>query len=299
MVPPDNWEIETAAAAKKAAAIIAQAKEKAFPSTPKAKPGPKGFDYVHTTGKVPSSCPVLKAILDRNGDGPLPTPPEIKPPPVRYTPAERNVLEACVWCKKHEGILLPVDKFKHKIGTREDWYFWDPVEAHTRAMRDEKAETKMTKAGWRLNHASQGFKNYRASIFNASVSLYKEESLIWARGHHIAEADEFAKIDSEQYVMYLKATHKPCRFSPHSRFVADSWIQSEFTRENLLWKIHRERINAEGCAYYADATDQEDPMIAEQAEDDEELAQDFPANVEVYQMKDDGEERESTYRTPR
>eukprot|EP00971_Amphidinium_carterae_P189545 3762397-Amphidinium_carterae.1 len=51
MVPPDNWEIETAAAAKKAAAIIAQAEEMAFPSTPKAKPGPKGFEYVHTTGK--------------------------------------------------------------------------------------------------------------------------------------------------------------------------------------------------------------------------------------------------------
>eukprot|EP00971_Amphidinium_carterae_P097323 1925668-Amphidinium_carterae.1 len=94
MVPPDNWEIDTAAAAKKAAAVIAQAKEKAFPSTPKAKPGPKGFEYVHTTGKVPSSCPILKAILDRNGDEPLPPPPEIKPPPVRYTPAERNALAA-------------------------------------------------------------------------------------------------------------------------------------------------------------------------------------------------------------
>eukprot|EP00971_Amphidinium_carterae_P210976 4186297-Amphidinium_carterae.1 len=26
----------------------------------------------------------------------------------------------CLWCKRHKGILLPVDKFKHKIGTRED-----------------------------------------------------------------------------------------------------------------------------------------------------------------------------------
>eukprot|EP00971_Amphidinium_carterae_P127628 2528765-Amphidinium_carterae.1 len=42
-VPPDNWEIETASAARKAAAILAQAKEKAYPSTPKSKPGPKGF----------------------------------------------------------------------------------------------------------------------------------------------------------------------------------------------------------------------------------------------------------------
>eukprot|EP00971_Amphidinium_carterae_P094122 1862843-Amphidinium_carterae.1 len=31
-VPPDNWEIATAAAAKKAAAIIAQAKEHRHPS---------------------------------------------------------------------------------------------------------------------------------------------------------------------------------------------------------------------------------------------------------------------------
>eukprot|EP00971_Amphidinium_carterae_P067896 1343950-Amphidinium_carterae.1 len=114
-------------------------------------------------------------------------------------------------------------------------------------MRIEKAEAKMTGAGLRLNRASQGFKNLRASTFNASITLYKEESLLWARGHHIAEAEEFAKIDGEQYVIYLKATHKPYRFCPHSRFVAESWMQSEFTRENLLWKIHRERINAEGC----------------------------------------------------
>eukprot|EP00971_Amphidinium_carterae_P313089 6222185-Amphidinium_carterae.1 len=64
-------------------------------------------------------------------------------------------------------------------------------------------------------------------------------------------------------------------------------MQSEFTRENLLWKIHRERINTEGCAYHADAQDEVDPMIAEQVEDDELLAQNFPANVEVYQMMDD------------
>eukprot|EP00971_Amphidinium_carterae_P041004 805297-Amphidinium_carterae.1 len=385
-------------AAKKAAAVIAQAKENAFPSVPKSKPGPKGFEWVPNTGKVPSSCPVLKAIQDRNGDEPLPQPPEAKPPPARYTVAETNALEAaaerqmrrdrmvsslstdviqknaqkaiaqakarqqkqppikgssehrraslmtkppakpapgfppgtaipkcfavidsgrmvyqpallpdhlllgqteaaqlamdslprnvtaqqtiapdghvmiyltnpasaaaqpdarwgppsvvtwrckcsicgledkadrplltcwhedqatrrkcgkrfcynqfkrcgsrvaynvkppapsglkdfpdCVWCKKHDGILLPVEKFKIKVGTREDWYFWDPVEAHTRAMRVEKAESKMTREGWRLNFASQGFKNHRACTFNASVTVYKEESLIWARGHH-------------------------------------------------------------------------------------------------------------------
>eukprot|EP00971_Amphidinium_carterae_P095465 1888789-Amphidinium_carterae.1 len=84
-------------------------------------------------------------------------------------------------------------------------------------MREEKAESKMTRAGWRMNQASQGFKNYRASTFNASMNVYKEESYNWARGHHIAEAEEFARIDTEQYVTYLKATHKPLRFSPHSR----------------------------------------------------------------------------------
>eukprot|EP00971_Amphidinium_carterae_P257126 5104947-Amphidinium_carterae.1 len=76
-------------------------------------------------------------------------------------------------------------------------------------------------------------------------------------------------------------------------------MESEFTRENLLWTIHRERINAEGCVYYADSPDDPDPMIADQAEDNVDLAQDFPTNVEVYQMMDDGEEGESTYRTPR
>eukprot|EP00971_Amphidinium_carterae_P335801 6471832-Amphidinium_carterae.1 len=93
--PPADWAITTALAAKKAAAVIAQAKEKAFPSAlvPKAKPGPKGFDWVPNTGKA-SSCPVLKAILDRNADEPLPPPPEAKPPPVRYTPAERNAIAA-------------------------------------------------------------------------------------------------------------------------------------------------------------------------------------------------------------
>eukprot|EP00971_Amphidinium_carterae_P061405 1215863-Amphidinium_carterae.1 len=49
--PPVDWEISTALAAKKAAAVIAQAKEKAFPSVPKAKPGPKGFEWVPNAGK--------------------------------------------------------------------------------------------------------------------------------------------------------------------------------------------------------------------------------------------------------
>eukprot|EP00971_Amphidinium_carterae_P257429 5110419-Amphidinium_carterae.1 len=89
-------------------------------------------------------------------------------------------------------------------------------------MRQEGADDKMAGAGWRLNRASQGFKNYRASTFNASVVLYREESLVWALGHHI-QAEEFAKVDSEQYVIYLKATHKPCRFASHSRAVADNW----------------------------------------------------------------------------
>eukprot|EP00971_Amphidinium_carterae_P101546 2010060-Amphidinium_carterae.1 len=46
--PPDNWEVAAAAADKKAAAILSQAKKKAYPSTRKSKPGPMGFEYVHT-----------------------------------------------------------------------------------------------------------------------------------------------------------------------------------------------------------------------------------------------------------
>eukprot|EP00971_Amphidinium_carterae_P327332 6458642-Amphidinium_carterae.1 len=41
--PPEHWETATAAAAQQAATVIAQAKERAFPSQPKSKPGPKGF----------------------------------------------------------------------------------------------------------------------------------------------------------------------------------------------------------------------------------------------------------------
>eukprot|EP00971_Amphidinium_carterae_P148744 2949254-Amphidinium_carterae.1 len=84
-------------------------------------------------------------------------------------------------------------------------------------MEQEDAQRKMIGAGWRMNRASQGFKNYRVSTFNASVEIYKEESMVWARGHHIEEVEEFGIMDSEQYVIYLKATHKPCRFVPHSR----------------------------------------------------------------------------------
>eukprot|EP00971_Amphidinium_carterae_P245332 4872067-Amphidinium_carterae.2 len=49
------------------------------------------------TGKASSSCPVLRAILDRNGEGPLPQPPQIKPPPTkasvpRYSEAETQAM---------------------------------------------------------------------------------------------------------------------------------------------------------------------------------------------------------------
>eukprot|EP00971_Amphidinium_carterae_P052617 1035735-Amphidinium_carterae.1 len=81
----------------------------------------------------------------------------------------------------------------------------------------------MTKAGLRLNHALHKFKNYRASTFNASINVYKKESFIWAKGHHIAEAEKFAKMDTKQYVIYLKATYKPIKFSPHFRAVAEGW----------------------------------------------------------------------------
>eukprot|EP00971_Amphidinium_carterae_P186443 3701221-Amphidinium_carterae.1 len=77
-------------------------------------------------------------------------------------------------------------------------------------------------------------------------------------------------------------------------------MQSEWTRESLLWKIHRERIIDEDCVSYVNSPDDPDPMIADQVEDEAaDLDQVFPVNVEVYQMMDDGEEGESASRTPR
>eukprot|EP00971_Amphidinium_carterae_P276222 5481444-Amphidinium_carterae.1 len=40
----------------------------------------------------------------------------IKPP----APSGLKDFPDCVWCKQHDGILIPVDKFKLKVGTRED-----------------------------------------------------------------------------------------------------------------------------------------------------------------------------------
>eukprot|EP00971_Amphidinium_carterae_P106175 2102640-Amphidinium_carterae.1 len=40
----------------------------------------------------------------------------------------------CLWCKSHKSIVLPVVKYKHRIGAREDWYFWDSVEAHSKTI---------------------------------------------------------------------------------------------------------------------------------------------------------------------
>eukprot|EP00971_Amphidinium_carterae_P335467 6471328-Amphidinium_carterae.1 len=40
----------------------------------------------------------------------------IRPP----APSGLKDFPDCVWCKKHEGILLPADKFKHKIEIWED-----------------------------------------------------------------------------------------------------------------------------------------------------------------------------------
>eukprot|EP00971_Amphidinium_carterae_P313760 6236087-Amphidinium_carterae.2 len=42
-------------------------------------------------------------------------------------PPSRSGLEDfpdCLWCKAHESIVLPHVKYKHRIGAREDWYFW-------------------------------------------------------------------------------------------------------------------------------------------------------------------------------
>eukprot|EP00971_Amphidinium_carterae_P000269 5675-Amphidinium_carterae.1 len=371
---PEDRTSVLSAAAREAAAVIAQAKEEVFPSIPKAKPGPKGFEWVPTDGKTPSSCRVLKAILDQNGDDPLPPPPAFKPPPLRLTEAERTAIAAaderqlqrdrtmsapsreaiqrnakqaleqakarqqkqpplkgssehkrallktsppakpapgfpqgtaiprgfvvkdsgkimyqpallpdnmllgqteaarlameslppnvmahqmvapneqvmialtnptdtstelitrwnqpsavtsrwkcaicgegdkedrplhtcwhedhadgkkcgrrfcynshkkcgsrvafnvkppspsglkdfpdCLWCKKHDGVLLPVSRFKLKTVVREDWYHWDPEEAFARALKFGEVGSEMTRSGWRINHASQGFKNY-------------------------------------------------------------------------------------------------------------------------------------------
>eukprot|EP00971_Amphidinium_carterae_P137392 2722584-Amphidinium_carterae.1 len=75
-------------------------------------------------------------------------------------------------------------------------------------------------------------------------------------------------MDTDQYTIYLKATHKPIRFEPHPRGVAESWMASEWTRESLLWKIHRERIQDEDCVSYADSPDDPNPMIGDQVEDE-------------------------------
>eukprot|EP00971_Amphidinium_carterae_P145373 2880627-Amphidinium_carterae.1 len=90
-------------------------------------------------------------------------------------------------------------------------------------MRTDEAEDRMVGAGWRMRQASQGFKNYRASILNASVVLYRVESKVWATGHHIEEAEEFSRRDRAQYELYLMATCKPYQFTPHSRPVAELW----------------------------------------------------------------------------
>eukprot|EP00971_Amphidinium_carterae_P289694 5752314-Amphidinium_carterae.2 len=519
--PPEHWEVKTAAAAKQAAELLAKAKEAVYPTEPRTKPPPKELAYVNMTGKAESSCPVQRAILDRNGEGHLPPPPEIKSPPAkgggpRYTEAEKQAMKRaadkeaqvklvgyahsrndilqhanqaleqakarqnrqppvkgspehkksllktqpptkpspgfppgtavprgfdmisngrmlyqpallptnmllaqteavklaleslpktasaqplianngqvmialmnqgnlpvpvgcdprwhtpsavisksrcrfcetedeidrplqlcwyehpqtgvkcgkrfcynthkrcgarvaynikppsrsgikdfpeCLWCKDHDSIVLPVTKYKHKIGAREDWYFWDPVEALYRAIRTAEAENQMVGAGWRMRQASQGFKKYRASTLNASVVLYREESKVWAMGHHIEEAEEFSRIDSAQYELYLMATCKPYQFAPHSRPVAELWANVPHQRESLLWKIHRERIAAEGCTTYADDPNDENPMVKDGADGEagEEEAQEYPADVAVYSMVDDSEERENTYRTP-
>eukprot|EP00971_Amphidinium_carterae_P037098 728953-Amphidinium_carterae.1 len=71
-------------------------------------------------------------------------------------------------------------------------------------------------------------------------------------------------MDTEHYVTYVRATHRPIRFVPHSRAVAESWIQSESTRSSLLWKIHRDRIYGEDCIRYIDAMEEPDPMVEDQ-----------------------------------
>eukprot|EP00971_Amphidinium_carterae_P210696 4180809-Amphidinium_carterae.1 len=73
---PKHWEAKTVAAAKRAAEVIAKAKEVLYPSkSPNFKPPPK---ELASSGNTVPPCPVLKAISERNGEGPLPPPPEMK-----------------------------------------------------------------------------------------------------------------------------------------------------------------------------------------------------------------------------
>eukprot|EP00971_Amphidinium_carterae_P240766 4779822-Amphidinium_carterae.1 len=34
-----------------------------------------------------------------------------------------------LWCKDHDNIVLTENPFMRKIGPKDDWYCWDPVEA--------------------------------------------------------------------------------------------------------------------------------------------------------------------------
>eukprot|EP00971_Amphidinium_carterae_P003266 64345-Amphidinium_carterae.1 len=168
----------------------------------------------------------------------------IKPP----SPSGLKDFPDCLWCKEHDHIVLPHEGYKFKIGAREDWYQWV-------ATRSKSAPN--VAVGWRMKQTSEGFKNNCACTFRASVNIYKEESLFWARGHHIEDAEEFSRVDGEQYEVYLKATR---------------------------------------CLDGGDADD-EDPMEAS-AEVEIEPAEEYPPEVAVYSMVGQGEEGESTYRTP-
>eukprot|EP00971_Amphidinium_carterae_P133986 2654950-Amphidinium_carterae.1 len=50
----------------------------------------------------------------------------IKPP----SPSGLKDFPVCLWCKEHDHIAFTHEGYKLKIGAREDWYHWDPVEAY-------------------------------------------------------------------------------------------------------------------------------------------------------------------------
>eukprot|EP00971_Amphidinium_carterae_P168357 3335891-Amphidinium_carterae.1 len=54
--------------------------------------------------------------------------------------------------------------------------------------------------------------------------------------------------------------------------LSKAWKTFEFFWANLLWTICQKRINVEGCVHYAELPDDPDSMIADQAEDNAELA---------------------------
>eukprot|EP00971_Amphidinium_carterae_P327048 6458193-Amphidinium_carterae.1 len=85
--------------------------------------------------------------------------------------------------------------------------------------------------------------NYRAVVFETSITLYKEETLFWARGHHLDDPLHFSLSDGLKYEFFLEKTHRPYQFIAYLRETADLWKQYAEYREDMLWSIHAARAN--------------------------------------------------------